>query len=103
MTEKTENKKKRYPADRVKLHALLEKKETDLQALTAEVEEIRALTRQADFAAINATAEMYNVTPEEFARYMQAMHDQRKQAVEPLPEGVKSAGKEADPVGHENV
>ena len=60
-----ENKKKRYPADRAKLHALLEKKEQELNALKAEVEEIRALTKQADFAAINATAEIC-VMPDHF-------------------------------------
>ena len=36
-----DKKKKRYPTDRLKLHALLEKKEQDLIELQEEVEELR--------------------------------------------------------------
>ena len=44
----TEKKQKRYPTDRLKLHALLEKKEKELVRLREEVEEIRKLVQQAD-------------------------------------------------------
>lgn len=42
----TEKKQKRYPTDRLKLHALLEKKEKELVDLREEVEEIRKLVQQ---------------------------------------------------------
>ena len=91
-----ENKRKRYPADRVKLHALLDKKEKEFAMLQEEVEELRSLVRQADFAAINATAEMYNVTPEQFARIMASLREDRAQAVPPLPEDIDAALPEDD-------
>ena len=84
-----ENKKRHYPKDRAKLHALLDKREKELQAMQAEVDEIRALVKEADSAAINATAEAYNVTPEQFAEIMQALRKERKQVVPSLPENVK--------------
>ena len=84
-----ENKKRHYPKDRAKLHALLDKREKELRAMQAEVDEIRALVKEADSAAINATAEAYNVTPEQFAEIMQALKKERKQVVPALPENVK--------------
>ena len=66
----TEKKQKRYPTDRLKLHALLKKKEKELVDLREEVEEIRKLVQQADASAINATAAQYNVTPEQLAEIM---------------------------------
>ena len=81
----SEKKRKRYPADRHRLHDLLEKKEESLLSLEAEVKELRSLVRQADFTAINATAEMYNVTPEQFAQIMQSLHDRQEQAFPELP------------------
>ena len=42
----TEKKRKRYPADRQKLHALLEKREQELIELQEEVEELRRLVQQ---------------------------------------------------------
>ena len=84
-----ENKKRHYPKDRAKLPALLDKRDKELQAMQAEVDEIRALVKEADSAAINATAEAYNVTPEQFAEIMQALKKERKQVVPALPENVK--------------
>ena len=81
----SEKKRKRYPADRHRLHDLLEKKEESLLSLETEVKELRSLVRQADFTAINATAEMYNVTPEQFAQIMQSLHDRQEQAFPELP------------------
>ena len=81
----SEKKRKRYPADRHRLHDLLEKKEESLLSLEAEVKELRSLVRQADFTAINATAEMYNVTPEQFAQIMQSLRDRQEQAFPELP------------------
>ncbi|MBR4501414.1 MAG: hypothetical protein IKP22_05925 [Clostridia bacterium] len=83
----SEIKKKRYPSDRLKLHELLKKKEQELTDLEEEVNELRSRVRQADFTAISATAEMYNVSPEQFAELMRAMHDGRTQAVPDLPVG----------------
>ena len=68
-----DKKKKRYPTDRLKLHALLEKKEQDLIELQEEVEELRRLVKQADHTAIHATADMYNVTPEQLAEIMKSI------------------------------
>ena len=59
----TEKKRKRYPADRQKLHALLEKREQELIELQEEVEELRRLVQQADRTAIHATAELYQCYP----------------------------------------
>ena len=81
----SEKKRKRYPADRHRLHDLLEKKEESLLSLEAEVKELRSLVRQADFTAINATAEMYNVTPEQFAQIMQSLRNRQEQAFPELP------------------
>lgn len=69
----TEKKKKRYPADRQKLHALLDRREQELIELQAEVEDLRGLVKQADRTAIHATAELYNVTPEQLAEIMKSM------------------------------
>ena len=76
-----DKKKKRYPTDRLKLHALLEKKEQDLIELQEEVEELRRLVKQADHTAIHATADMYNVTPEQLAEIMQSIFGEK-----PLPD-----------------
>lgn len=54
----TEKKKKRYPADRQKLHALLDRREQELLELQEEVEDLRGLVKQADRTAIHATAEL---------------------------------------------
>ncbi len=76
-----DKKKKRYPADRLKLHALLDKKEQELIELQEEVEELRRLVKQADHTAIHATADMYNVTPEQLAEIMKSIFGGN-----PLPE-----------------
>ncbi|MGN0762838.1 MAG: hypothetical protein ACI4MK_05600, partial [Aristaeellaceae bacterium] len=73
----TEKKKKRYPADRQKLHALLDRREQELIELQAEVEDLRGLVKQADRTAIHATAELYNVTPEQLAEIMRSMFGDR--------------------------
>lgn len=74
-------KKRRYPTDRLKLHALLEKKEQDLIELQEDVEELRRLVKQADHTAIHTTADMYNVTPEQLAEIMKSIFGEK-----PLPE-----------------
>ena len=78
-----ENKKKRYPADRLKLRSLLEKRKLELNELQAEVEHLQQMVKQADLNAISTIAEMYNMTPEELAEIMARMHGDR---TEPLPE-----------------
>ena len=91
----SEIKKKHYPKDRQKLHELLIKKERELEAMQAEVADIRARVQEADFAAINATAKAYNVTPELFTQLMQRLQQEKEKAVPDLPEGVEEAD---DPV-----
>ena len=49
--------KKRYPADRIKLHALLDKKENELRRLTEEVNQLRALI----FDGLNLLFEVFNM------------------------------------------
>ena len=90
----TEKKKKRYPADRQKLHALLDRREQELIELQAEVEDLRGLVKQADRTAIHATAELYNVTPEQLAEIMKSMFGDRM--VPELPKDVQAAPAEAD-------
>ena len=90
----TEKKKKRYPADRQKLHALLDRREQELRELQAEVEELRRIVKQADLTAIHTTAELYNVTPEQFAEIMKSMFGDR--LVPELPRDVQAAPAEAD-------
>ena len=90
----TEKKKKRYPADRQKLHALLDRREQELIELQAEVEDLRGLVKQADRTAIHATAELHNVTPEQFAEIMKSMFGDR--LVPELPMDVQVAPAEAD-------
>ena len=89
----TEKKKKRYPADRQKLHALLDRREQELIELQAEVEDLRGLVKQADRTAIHATAELYNVTPEQLAEIMKSMFGDR--LVPELPRDVQAAPAEA--------
>ena len=90
----TEKKKKRYPADRQKLHALLDRREQELIELQEEVEDLRGLVKQADRTAIHATAELYNVTPEQLAEIMKSMFGDRM--VPELPRDVQAAPAEAD-------
>lgn len=68
-----DNKKKRYPTDRLKLHAILEKKEQALNEMLGEVEEVRRLVKAADYAAISETANLYCLTPEKFKEIMKSM------------------------------
>ena len=84
----TEKKQRRYPSDRLKLHALLEKKEKELVWLREEVEEIRKLVQQADASAINATAAQYSVTPEQLAEIMKKFYGDRTRPVPELPKGL---------------
>ena len=90
----TEKKQKRYPTDRLKLHALLKKKEKELVGLREEVEEIRKLVQQADASAINATAVQYNGTPEQLAEIMKKLSGDKTKPVPELPQSVKDAGRQ---------
>ena len=84
----TEKKQKRYPTDRLKLHALLKKKEKELVDLREEVEEIRKLVQQADASA------QYNVTPEQLAEIMKKLYGDKTKPVPELPQSVKDAGRQ---------
>lgn len=84
--------KKRYPADRIKLHALLDKKENELRRLTEEVNQLRARVKEADRTAINATCELYALTPEMLSAFLRTKFGTQDNAPEipaapQLPEG----------------
>lgn len=84
--------KKRYPTDRLKLHALLEKKEQELSDLKAEVEDLRARTLEADRTAIIANCELYSLTPELLAEFLKAKFGGNEKSIVPeLPEGAQPA------------
>ncbi len=84
--------KKRYPTDRLKLHALLEKKELELVDLKAEVEELRTRTLEADRTALIASCELYSLTPELLAEFLKTKFgDAEKSVVPDLPEGTQTA------------
>lgn len=55
-----DKKKKHYPKDPEKLHALLEKKEQDLIELQEEVKYLRIAAVEADHRAIHTTAEAFS-------------------------------------------
>lgn len=81
-----------YPADRIKLHALLDKKENELRRLTEEVNQLRARVKEADRTAINATCELYALTPEMLSAFLRTKFDTQDNATEipaasQLPEG----------------
>ena len=88
-----ETKKKRYPSDRLRLRAMLEKKEKELLDLQNEVQELRERVKQADYSAINATAAMYHITPELFEMIVQTMNGGHGQTVPPL----SAAAPDAEP------
>lgn len=95
----SERKKRRYPADRNRLHDLLDRKEAVLADLQGEVEELRRVVKEADMTAIQATAQMYNVTPEQFEEIMRRMTEDTEQILPALPADVVSgspASEEAD-------
>ena len=95
----SERKKRRYPADRNRLHDLLDRKEAVLADLQGEVEELRRVVKEADMTAIQATAQMYNVTPEQFEEIMRRMTEDAEQILPALPADVVSgnpASEEAD-------
>ena len=84
--------KKRYPTDRLKLHALLEKKEQELSDLKAEVEDLRARTLEADRTAIIANCELYSLTPELLAEFLKAKFGGNEKSLVPeMPEGAQPA------------
>ena len=67
--------KKRYPADRIKLHARRDKKENELCRLTEEVNQLRARVKEADRTAINDTCELYAPTPEMLSAFLRTKFD----------------------------
>ena len=81
-------------AAKVLLHALLDRREQELIELQAEVEDLRGLVKQADRTAIHATAELYNVTPEQLAEIMKSMFGDR--LVPELPKDVQAVPAETD-------
>ena len=64
------NKKKRYPTDRIKLHALLDSLLEKQRELNDEVEYVMKLTQKADNNAILSTVDSFNITPEGLAELL---------------------------------
>ncbi len=85
----SEYRKKRYPADRMKLRDLLKKKEETLQDLKAEVEELHRRVKEADYLATNAIAEMYRLTPDQLAEILGHVLGDRSEPLPSLPPEVK--------------
>lgn len=99
-----DNKKRKYPTDRLKLHALLEKKEQALKALRGEVEELRGLVKQADNAAISETADLYCLTPEKLKEIMKSMFGEPpKPHAEAIKNEVSPTEKEEDSTDDEKA
>lgn len=63
-----DNKKRHYPADRDKLHALCERLEAEIAERQERLAEVRKLAIAADNAAIINTVKNHNITPEELVR-----------------------------------
>ena len=68
-----ENTQRHFSADPAKLHSMLDRKTAELDALTAEVEELRRRVTEADHHALTSTADEFNVTPNQFKRFVEAM------------------------------
>ena len=67
-----EAKKRHYPADRNKLHALCSRLEAEIAERQERLAEVRKLADAADNAVIVNAAKTHNVTPDEFVRMVQA-------------------------------
>ena len=68
----SESRKRHYPNDRNKLHALCERLEIEIAERQERLAEVRKLADAADNAVIVNAAKTYNVTPEEFVQMVQA-------------------------------
>lgn len=64
------NKKKRYPTDRAKLHALFDSLLEKQAELNEEVEYVRGLVQKADNNAILSTVDSFNISPEGLAELL---------------------------------
>ncbi len=69
----SEVKKRRYPTDRVKLHAMVDRLESEIADRQERLAEVRKLAKEADNAAIVSMAKVYNVNPDEFKQVMEYM------------------------------
>ena len=93
-----ENKRKRYPIDRLKLRTLLEKKEQEALELQEEVEHLRQMVKQADIDALVAVAEMYDLTPEELAQMMASIRSDRSQPEADIPDSITAVPAEPEQI-----
>ena len=66
-----DNRKRHYPADRDKLHALCERLETEIAERQERLTEVRKLATAADNAAIINAVKAHNITPEELVRVVE--------------------------------
>ena len=66
-----DKKKRHYPADRDKLHALCERLEAEIAERQERLAEVRKLAIAADNAAIINTVKNHNITPEELVRVVE--------------------------------
>ena len=69
----SEDRKQRYPTDRIKLRALAARLDKEIAVRQEKLAVVKKLIVQADSACIVNTAKTYNVTPEEFIRMVQAL------------------------------
>ena len=68
-----EDRKRRYPTDREKLHALADRLEKEIAERQEKLAEVKRLIVHANNMLIVNAAKTYNVTPEEFVRLAQAL------------------------------
>ena len=66
-----DNKKRHYPADRDKLHALCERLEAEISERQERLAEVRKLAIAADNAAIVNAVKTHNITPEELVQVVE--------------------------------
>lgn len=69
----THTKKRRFPSDRLKLHALLDKRRQELSELQELVSDLEAAVIEADHTAIHETTDAYSITPDQLSELLAAM------------------------------
>ena len=85
--------KRHYPADRDKLHALCERLESEIAERQERLAEVRKLAVAADNAAIVNAVKTHNITPEELVQVVEMIRSGNLMPVLPIEEE-KLAGME---------
>ncbi len=90
--------KRHYPADRDKLHALCERLEAEIAERQERLAEVRKLAVAADNAAIVNAVKTHNITPEELVQVVEMIRSGNLMPVLPIEEeklaGMEKARKE---------